>query len=140
MASTTAASAGSYGIGAGVGSSVGAVHTANAATSYVVAAPSVALQTTVGTNKTTYAGGETVQIYAFVRNNGVPVTGVSVRFIITRPDGKTTILNATSGSDGYARTSYKVPRTKGALGLYSVEGTWALGNVTARASVTFRML
>ncbi|QNP40545.1 NEW3 domain-containing protein [Lysobacter solisilvae (ex Woo and Kim 2020)] len=133
VTSTTTAAAGNYTVSVGTSSSVGAVHAVNASTTYSVAPPAINLQTTLGTDRTTYARRDTVQIAALLRNNGVPVPGVVVTFTLARPGAGSTTLTATSGSDGYARTSYKIPNAKSALGAYTVTARWALGGVNATA-------
>jgi uncharacterized membrane protein len=137
VSSASNAPAGGYSIGIGASSLVGAVHTINRSATYTVAAPVVALQTQVGTNKATYSRGETVQINALLRNNGVPVNGAVVTFAVTRPNTAAVTTTATSGSDGYARTTYKLSKAKNASGQYTVRATWRLGSVTATATATF---
>jgi hypothetical protein len=134
------APAAGYNIGAGVSSSVGAIHTVNVTASYTVAAPAIALQTQVATNKATYARGETVQITALLRNNGALVSGAVVTFAVTRPNTAATTTTATSGTDGTARTTYKVSKAKTASGQYTVRATWRLGGVTATATAAFAVL
>jgi uncharacterized membrane protein len=140
VTSTSNAPAAGYSIGIGASSLVGAVHTINASATYTVAAVVVALQTQVGTNKATYARGETVQIHALLRNNGTPVSGAVVTFAVSRPNTPTITTTATSGSDGYARTTYKVSKAKNASGQYTVRATWHLGAATATATATFAVL
>ena len=96
----------SHAIGAGTSSSVGGMHPASAAATYAVA-PSTGgtLSETVATDKTAYLRGETVRMSALVKNDGVAVAGASVKFSVTLPSGSTTVISATSGSDGYARAS-----------------------------------
>ena len=119
---------------------MGAVHTASASTTYTVAAPATFMETTVGTNKATYARGETVQLFAFVRNNGLPVNGAAVTFTIARSTGNTTTRSATSGTDGYARTTYKIAKSSNAIGTYTVRSTWSMNNVSSSAETTFTVL
>jgi uncharacterized membrane protein len=140
VTSASNAPAAGYSIGIGASSLVGAVHTINASATYTVAAVVVALQTQVGTNKATYARGETVQIHALLRNNGTPVSGAVVTFAVSRPNTPTITTTATSGSDGYARTTYKVSKAKNASGQYTVRATWHLGAATATATATFAVL
>jgi len=137
VTSASNAPAAGYNIGAGASSSVGAIHTVNVSAVYTVAAAVVDLQTQVSTNKATYARGETVQITALLRNNGVPVSGAVVTFAVTRPNTAATTTTATSGTDGTARTTYKVSKAKNASGQYTVRATWRLGGVTATATATF---
>jgi hypothetical protein len=99
--------------------------------------PSGTLSESVGTNKTTYLRGETVAMSALTLSNGVPVPGASVKFTLSTPGGGTTILNATSGSDGYARSSYKVGKSKSAIGSYGVRADASSGGGAASASTAF---
>ncbi|QSX77928.1 NEW3 domain-containing protein [Agrilutibacter solisilvae] len=140
VTSTGTAAAGSYTISTSAGSNAGAVHTASASTSYTIAAPAIVLTTTLTTDRATYAARGTVQIAALLRNNAVAVAGVPVTFTLARPGGATSTLTATSGSDGYARTTYKIPSNKAALGLYTITARWSFGGVSASAVRTFTVL
>jgi hypothetical protein len=140
VTSPAGASAGSYGIGAGASSSVGSAHTANASTTYSVAsAPSSGTLTeTVGTDKTSYLRGQTVYMSALVKNNGVAVNGASVKFNVTLM-GNVTVLSAITGSDGYARATYKLGKGKGSVGGYSLRADATSGGETATASTSFNV-
>jgi hypothetical protein len=70
----------------------------------------------------------------------VPVSGASVKFNITLPNGSVTVLTATSGSDGYARSTYKVGKSKAALGQYTLRAVATSGSSTATASTGFSVL
>jgi hypothetical protein len=132
------AAAGSYGVGVGSSSAVGSVHTASRSITYSVVAPVTGTLTeTVGTNKTSYLRGETVSMSARVLRNGVAVNGASVSFRITLPSGSVTTLTATSGSDGYARSTYKVSNGKSAIGNYSLRADATSSGSTATASTAF---
>lgn len=137
VTSPTGAAAGSYAVGVGVGSSVGGVHTANASSTYTVTAPATALTGSVGTNKSSYVRGETVAMSALVKNGGVPVAGASVKFTVTAPGGGSVVINAVSGSDGYARGTYKTGKAKGAAGSYGLRADATSGGATASASASF---
>ena len=138
VTSPGSATAGSYGIGVGAGSGVGSVHTANAVATYAVAAAAAgALTETVGTDKTVYLRGETIFMSARVLSNGTPVNGASVGFAITLPNGSATVLNATSGSDGYARATYKLGKGKNAIGSYQLRADARSGSATATASTGY---
>ena len=141
VTSASTAAAGGYGIGVGASSSVGSVHTANASATYSVAtASSGTLTGTVGTDKTSYVRGQTVYMSALVRNNGVAVSGASVSFNVTTSNGSVIVLNATSGSDGYARSTYKVGKGKGAIGNYTLRADASSGGNTATASSNFNVM
>lgn len=139
VTSASTAAAGGYGIGTGASSSEGSVHIANASATYSVAtAPSSGTLTeTVGTDKASYVRGQTVYMSALVKNNGVAVNGASVKFNVTLSNGNVTVLTATSGADGYARSTYKLGKGKAAAGSYSVRADASLGSQTAVASTGF---
>jgi len=134
------ATAGSYGIAVGGSSSAGTVHTASASIAYSVAAASGVLSETVGTDKASYLRGQTVYMSARVLNSGVAVSGASVRFNIGQPGGAVTTVTATTGSDGYARSTYKIGKGKAAVGTYQLRADAASGSKTATSSTSFSAL
>ena len=132
------AAAGSYGIGVGSASAGGAVHTASAAATYSVApAAGGTLSNAVGTDKATYARGETVYLSALVKRDGTAVAGAAVKFTVTLPGGATAVLSATSAADGFARTTYKLGKGKGAAGGYGLRADASLAGGTATATTSF---
>ena len=139
VSSPATAPAGSYGIGAGASSSVGSAHTANASTTYSVAsAPSSGTLTeTVGTDRTSYLRGQTVYMSALVKNNGVAVNGATVKFNVTLSNGSVAVVTATSGSDGYARSTYGLGKGKGAIGNYALRADATSGGSSASANASF---
>jgi len=139
VTSPATAGAGSYGVGVGVGSNAGSVHTASASASYAVAAPAGTLSGTVATDKATYAKGETAYLTAMVKNDGVPVAGASVSFVVTLPNGSTTTLSGSSAGDGIARASYRIGKGKAAVGPYSVRANAVKGSTSASSSTGFRV-
>lgn len=137
VTSPNGATAGSYAVAAGAGSANGSAHTVNAVSSYTVTAPAASLSESVGTDKTSYARGETVAMSALLRNNGTPLAGASVKFTITTPGGGSAVVSATTGGDGYARASYRTGKTKGALGSYSLRADATSGAAMASSSTSF---
>jgi hypothetical protein len=139
VTSPSTATAGSYGLGVGTSSSVGGVHTANASGTYSVATTtsSPAITGTVGTDKTSYLRGQTVYMSARVLSSGMAVSGASVKFTVTLPNGSSSVLSATSGSDGYARGTYKLAKGKTAIGSYALRADASSGNSTATSSTAF---
>lgn len=139
VTSAGSAAAGNYGIGAGAGSSLGGVHTANASATYSVAfaAGSGVLTETVGTDKVSYVRGETVYMSALVRKDGVAVNGASVKFTLASPGAGTAMVSATSGSDGFARGSYKLGKGKGAAGDYTLRADASVGSAATTATAGF---
>jgi hypothetical protein len=99
--------------------------------------PSGTLSASVGTDKTSYLRGETVTMSARSLNNGVPLAGASVKFTLSPPSGGTTVINAISGSDGYARSTYKVGKAKSAIGSYTVRADTSSNGGSASANTGF---
>lgn len=137
VTSPTTATAGTYGVGAGTASSAGSVHTANASASYTVASTSSTLTESAGTDKISYMRGETVYMSALVKAGGVAVAGAAVKFTIVLPSGTAAVVNATTGSDGYARATYKTGKSKTAIGTYALRADASYGGAAATASSTF---
>jgi len=138
VTSASNAASGAYGIGVGSSSGAGSVHSANAAATYSVSAPATTTLTeTVGTDKTSYLRAETVYMSARVLGNGAPVSGASVRFTVTLPNGSSSVLNATSGIDGYGRATLKLGKTKAAIGGYQLRADASSGSASASASSGF---
>ena len=137
--STTTAAAGNYGIGAGVSSANGSVHTGNASVTYAVAAPAVVgLTETVSTSKASYKGGEVVSITARVLKNGVAVSGASVAFDALKPNGVNhVILSATTDASGYARVSFTSGVGPSSIGTYKLSAVATSGSLTKTATTTF---
>ena len=100
-------------------------------------APAGVLTESVGTDKTLYVRGETVHASALVKRDGVVASGVSVVFTETLPGGATATMSATSGSDGYARATYRTVKGKGAVGAYGLRGVATSNGASANATSSF---
>jgi hypothetical protein len=63
-----------------------------------------------------------------------------VKFSTTLPNGKVVRATSTSGSDGFARATYLLGKTKSALGNYQLRGdaTASGASTSANASYTVR--
>lgn len=137
VTSPATASAGGYGIGVGTSSSVGSTHTANASSTYTVAAP-VGLSETLTTTKSSYKAGEVVYITARVMKGSVAVSGASVSFVALKPNKVNTIeLRGTTNSNGYVTVSFKSGTGSSSIGTYQVSSTATVGNDTAKATTSF---
>ena len=137
VTSPTTAAVGSFGIGTGVSSSVGAAHTASASSTYVVVAAS--FTSTVITNKSRYIGGETVTLTASVLKNAAAANGAAIVFRITAPNGAVTTLTATSNSSGNASVTMPIVKSKASIGGYNVNVTATLTGLTTNAASKFRV-
>lgn len=144
VTSASSSTAGAYGIGTGVSSTVGSTHTASASGTYTVQSatppPPSGLTETVGTNKTSYIGGQTVYMSAKVLKNGIPVSGAVVKFTATKPDGYTTIvMSTTSGADGFARRSFKSGTGGSSMGTYQLKAVATSGSTSVTATNSFNV-
>jgi hypothetical protein len=99
--------------------------------------PSATLTESVGTDATQYARGATVRMSALVKRDGVVASGATVAFSVTQPNGSKTVVNAVSGTDGYARATYKSGKTKSAVGNYGVRADATLSGGSATATTAF---
>jgi hypothetical protein len=138
--SPATAAAGTYALGVGASSAIGSIHTTSASASYAVAAaaaPAGVLTDSIATDKTSYLRGETAYISTLVKSDGVPVSGASVTFTITTPTGSSVLVVATTGSDGMARTSYRIGKGKAAMGSYVARATAVKDAVNASSNTAF---
>jgi hypothetical protein len=135
--SATTAAAGTYAVSVGDSSSIGAVHTASASASYAVATASTSLSDAVATDKASYRRGETVYMSAKVMAGGTPVAGANVAFTLALPGGGSNSFSATSGSDGFARSTYKLGSGKTAAGSYGLRADTTSGGASASSVTTF---
>jgi M6 family metalloprotease-like protein len=128
---------GSYGIGiTAVNASAGS-NSASATATYVI--NSSPLTATVNTNQSSYLPGQTVAISASLLYGALPDTGASVMVTVTAPNGRSTTLSGTTGSNGIALLSYKLSR-RATAGIYPVQaqaGTATGASATRGASTSF---
>ena len=137
VTSAATAAAGSFGVGTGISSVVGTSHTASASSTYVVVATS--FTETVVSNKSTYIGGETVTLTASVLKNSAAASGATVAFRVTAPNGRTTLVNATTNSSGNATATMVIARRKSSIGGYNVSAQATLGSLSTNATSKFRV-
>lgn len=102
-------------------------------------APASTLGVAGGTDKASYLRAETVYMSALVRVDGAVASGVSVSFAVRNPAGGTSNYAAVSGSDGYARASFKLGKAKSALGGYTLGIGASKGQLTASANAGFQV-
>lgn len=134
VTSAASAPAGTYPVAIGASSAVGSVHTASATATHSIAA---ALATSIGTDKTSYLRAETVTISARVLSGGSPVAGASVRFTLALPNGGSAQWTAATGTDGFARTSYRLGKGKTAIGSYTLRADASSGGAIGSATTGF---
>jgi hypothetical protein len=136
VTSAATAAAGTYGIG--VAASNTASGTAQASATYSVATAATAtLSESVATDKTSYLRGDLVYMTAKVLSGGLPVSGASVSFRLSKADGSVAMLSGVSDSNGYARAKLRLNKQKDPVGTYQLAATATSGSRTANASAVF---
>jgi uncharacterized protein YfaS (alpha-2-macroglobulin family) len=92
-------------------------------------APPLPLTVNVASSAASYAAKSTVTLTAKVMSGTTTVSGASVKFTISEPDGSVTVKSATTGSNGVATLSYKLT-PKDIAGTYSVTAAASYGAQT----------
>ncbi|MGE0821701.1 MAG: NEW3 domain-containing protein [Candidatus Binatia bacterium] len=106
--SPTVASSGTYSIDVSASNSKAATSTASTAATYVIGAST--LRVNAATDKTVYEWKQTATIFAVVTADGFPVANASVSFVITKPNGATTITTTTTEANGAAAFKFRFRR------------------------------
>jgi M6 family metalloprotease-like protein len=109
---------GSYNVAVSATNSSAASYSASAVATYVTNTAPLSIGLT--TNQSSYLPGQTVAITATVLYGTTPDAGASVTATITAPNGKTTSLSGTTGSNGVALLNYKLSNSA-AAGTYPVQ-------------------
>jgi len=78
------------------------------------------LTISLATNQSSYLPGQTVAITVNLSFGTTPDAGASVSAAVTAPNGRTTTLSGTTGSNGVALLNYKLPNSA-AAGTYQVQ-------------------
>ncbi|MBB1061460.1 NEW3 domain-containing protein, partial [Marilutibacter spongiae] len=145
VTSAATAGAGTYSIGAGTGSPVGGIHTANASASYAVQAPQPPpageLEQSLSTDKGTYRRGDTVRMTSRVLLDGQAAGGANVSFVVTNPYGASETYTATANANGQATASGTLSRWWwwAPSGTYTVRATASRGSVSTTDETTFQV-
>jgi hypothetical protein len=108
VTSPTGTADGSYNVGvSAMNASTGSYNGSAAATYVINTAP---LTVSLTTNQSSYLPGQTVGVIVTMLYGTTPDVGASVSVAVTNPNGKTTTLSGTTGSNGVALLSYKLSR------------------------------
>jgi len=128
---------GSYNLGVSATNALATSHSGSAAATYVISTPG-ALSVSLWTDQSSYLPGQTVAIRVSLLNGTSPDVGASVTVAVTSPNGRTTTLSGTTGSNGLVSLSYKLSRHAPA-GTYKAQlGTTVTGAASiAGASTSF---
>jgi hypothetical protein len=131
VTSASTAAAGTYNFTA---KAANASRAAAASGSYAVAAP---LVIAASSSSPSYATGSEAIIAASVYKAGLPVSGATVTFKITAPNGKTSSAKASTDANGAATYLYNLRRKP--AGIYRVVATVSAGGSSATGSTSFNV-
>jgi len=93
----------------------------------------------VGTDQASYTANQTAIITATVTSDGSPVSGASVAFTITKPNGGTAKGTATTSANGIASFKYRFNKQKDPVGTYIVAAGANLNGVVGSGSTGFNV-
>lgn len=120
---------------------LGAVNVANSGFAAQVSAGATvfsSLGISVTSNQASYTSTQTATLTANVTANGTGVSGVSVSFVVTKPDGSTgAVGTGISGSNGVAVFTYKFNRKRDPIGTFRATASAALNGVSGNGATTF---
>ena len=131
VVSSGSATAGVYGVGIGAASGSDSAHVVQAGATYTVLAPTIT--SSIGTNGTSYQRGQTVYVSSYVKRGASPVAGAAVNFILRLPSGRSIYLRAKSGTEGYARATYRIGTTSDHGGQYALHAEATSESETVRS-------
>jgi len=95
------------------------------------------LGVSVATNQSSYTSGSTVVMTANVSASDSPVSGASVSFVLTKPNGKTASASAVTNSSGVATFSYRTNKKQDPTGIYSVNAAASLSGISGSGATSF---
>ena len=97
------------------------------------------LDVAVVTDQASYTTGQTATITATVSSGGNPVSGASVAFTITKPNGTTAKGTATTSATGVAVFKYRFNKQKDSGGTYQVAAGSSLNGVIGSGATSFTL-
>jgi alpha-galactosidase-like protein len=136
VTSSTSTANGYYNIG------VDAVNTGAtnyAGSSSVTCAVMRGLDVTVVTDQASYTINQTALITATVTSGGTPISGASVAFTVTKPNGSTAKGTTTTSASGVASFKYRFNKQKDPAGVYSIAVGANLNGVIGSGSTSFSL-
>jgi NPCBM-associated, NEW3 domain of alpha-galactosidase len=131
VTSPTGTADGFYNVGIAATNASSPSYTSSLTATYVISTP-VPSTVAVSTNQPNYTGGQTVAIAVSVTSGGNAVSGAAVSVQVTKPNGSSSNLSGTTGTNGIASLTYRLQR-KATKGTYQA----AASANNASASTTF---
>ena len=137
VTSPTSAVSGYYNIGVAASNSVNSNYAGSCS---AICSILSGLNATVVADQTSYTLNQSATLRATVTSGGAPVSGATVAFTITRPDGTKVTNTATTAANGTATIKYRFNKQKDAPGNYqvSVAANWngVLGSAVTSFTLT----
>lgn len=96
--------------------------TGSATATYSVGSTTSSYTITAATDKSLYSVNKTAVMSSLVKSGTTAVSGASVMFTVTAPNGSVALQNATTGSTGLATSNYRLS-SKAVKGVYQVRTT-----------------
>lgn len=97
------------------------------------------LEVAVVTNQASYTANQPAVVTATVTSGGTPISGASVAFTITKPNGSTAKGTATTSASGIASFKYRFNKQKDPAGLYVVAVGANLNGVIGAGNASFSL-
>jgi hypothetical protein len=91
----------------------------------------------VASDQASYSLSQTASVNVIVSAGGSPVSGASVSFTMTKPNGSRVNATATTGANGSAVFKYRFNKQKDPIGMYQVAASANLKGVVGSASTSF---
>ena len=97
------------------------------------------LDVAVTTDQVSYTANQTPFITATVTSGGTPISGASVAFTITKPNGSTVKGTATTSTSGIATFKYRFNKQKDPTGVYAIAAGASLNGIIGSGSTSFSL-
>jgi len=97
------------------------------------------LDVAVVTDQAVYTANQTALITTTVTSGGTPISGASVAFTITKPNGSTAKGTATTTVSGVASFKYRFNKQKDPAGVYVIAVGANLNGVIGSGSASFSL-
>jgi hypothetical protein len=95
------------------------------------------LAVSIASDQASYTRSQTATITAMVTAAGAPVSGASVSFTLTKPNGTKATGTATTGANGSAVFKYRFNKQRDPVGTYQVSANANMNGVTGTAVTSF---
>jgi hypothetical protein len=134
VTSPVGAAEGNYTVISAAGTGGKSEYAGSATATYGIAS---AFSVTVSSGSKIYSRTQKATATAYVRANGLALSGAIVTFTMTKPDGSIVTQNTTTGSNGNAVFTYALNKRKDPVGTYQVKAVSSSNGLTGQATTSF---